>query len=53
MNNHIHLLITPEHQSSVGRMLQMVNRHFGPYMRYQYGSSGSIWGALQGEFGAK
>jgi len=43
MNNHIHLLATPKDQHSIGRMLQMVNRHFGPYLRYQYGSSGSIW----------
>ncbi len=43
MNNHVHLLVTPEDQDSIGRMLQKVSRHFGPYLHHSYGTSGSIW----------
>lgn len=43
MTNHIHLLVTPEDQYSIGRMLQKVSRHFGPYLHHTYGTSGSIW----------
>ena len=43
MNNHVHFLVTPSDQTSIGRMIQQVNRHFGPYMRYEYGSTGSLW----------
>ena len=43
MTNHVHILTTPDSKDSVGAMLQMLSRHFGPYLNYQYGTSGSIW----------
>ncbi len=43
MTNHVHFLVTPDTEHSIAAMLQMVGRHFGPYLRRHYGGSGSIW----------
>ncbi len=43
MDNHIHILATPEAKDSVGLMMQYVGRRYVPYINLAYDSSGSLW----------
>ena len=43
MTNHVHILITPQNNNGISRMMQYVGRHYVPYINFQYGSSGTLW----------
>jgi putative transposase len=43
MTNHVHLLMTPERQDSVGRLFQGVGRHYVRYINTTYQRHGSLW----------
>jgi putative transposase len=43
MENHIHLLATPQDKQSISRMMQYIGRYYVPYINYTYGTSGTIW----------
>jgi len=43
MTNHVHLLITPEHQDSLGRLFQYVGRYYVTYVNNTYGRTGTLW----------
>lgn len=49
MNNHVHLLVTPQDKQGISRMMQYVGRYYVPYVNDTYGASGTIW---QGRFKA-
>jgi putative transposase len=43
MTNHVHLLVTPEAEDAVGRLIQYLGRHYVLYVNHQYGRSGTLW----------
>lgn len=43
MNNHIHLLATPEHKKSLPKTMQSIGRCYAQYFNRMYHRSGSIW----------
>ncbi len=43
MTNHVHLLLTPERESAIGRLLQYLGRHYVLYINHRYGRSGTLW----------
>lgn len=43
MTNHVHLLVTPEQQDSIGKTLQSVGRRYVQYFNYTYGRTGTLW----------
>lgn len=43
MTNHVHLLITPHEENSVGRALQMLGRYYVQYFNYSYQRTGTLW----------
>jgi REP-associated tyrosine transposase len=43
MANHVHILATPSTKDGVTRMMQLVGRHYVPYINRTYGTSGSLW----------
>ncbi len=43
MTNHIHLLVTPEGDQSVSRLMQYVGRRYVPYVNHAYGRRGTLW----------
>ena len=43
MSNHVHLLITPEHEDSVPRIMQHVGRRYVLYINRKYSRSGTLW----------
>lgn len=43
MTNHVHLLVTPNHQNTVSLLFQNVGRHYVPYINKTYGKRGSLW----------
>ncbi|WP_019677471.1 transposase [Arsukibacterium perlucidum] len=43
MTNHVHLLVTPENEHSVSRMMQAQGRKYVQYFNYTYGRSGTLW----------
>ncbi len=43
MTNHVHLLVTPEDGSSIGRLFQAIGRHYVPYINAKYGRRGGLW----------
>jgi len=43
MTNHVHLLITPEHQDSLSRLFQYVGRYYVTYVNNTYGRTGTLW----------
>jgi putative transposase len=43
MTNHVHLLLTPEHADSVGRLFQSIGRHYVRYVNETYQRRGSLW----------
>jgi putative transposase len=43
MTNHVHLLMTPAHADSVGRLFQNLGRHYVRYFNALYQRSGSLW----------
>ena len=43
MTNHVHLLLTPEGDHGVSRLMQTLGRHYVRYFNYTYKRSGTLW----------
>ena len=43
MTNHVHLLITPNTEEGIGKVMQMVGRYYVQYFNYTYGRTGTLW----------
>ena len=43
MTNHIHLLLTPQAEDSLARLMQYLGRHYVPYINRRHGRSGTLW----------
>jgi putative transposase len=43
MTNHVHLLLTPEHATSVPRLIISVGRRYVQYINHTYGRTGTLW----------
>lgn len=43
MTNHVHLLITPHHEQSLGKTMQMLGRYYVQYYNYCYRRTGTLF----------
>jgi putative transposase len=43
MTNHTHLLVTPEDETAISRMMQYVGRQYVPYINNKYERTGTLW----------
>ena len=43
MTNHVHLLVTPENEQSIGKTLQSLGRRYVQYFNYSYDRTGTLW----------
>jgi putative transposase len=43
MTNHVHLLVTPETEDGLSRMMQTLGRHYVRYFNYTYKRTGTLW----------
>ncbi len=43
MTNHVHLLITPQEESSLGKAIQMLGRYYVQFYNYCYQRTGTLW----------
>jgi putative transposase len=43
MPNHVHLLITPQNQDSLGKTMQSLSRRYAQYFNQKHHRSGTIW----------
>ncbi|MGI1678782.1 MAG: transposase [Cellvibrionaceae bacterium] len=43
MANHVHLLITPRTEKSIGKAMQMIGRYYVQYFNQSYDRSGTLW----------
>jgi len=43
MTNHVHLLVTPQQQHNIGKMMQTVGRYYVQYFNYCYHRTGTLW----------
>jgi len=43
MTNHVHLLVTPHHESGISKMMQMLGRYYVQYFNYCYRRTGTLW----------
>ncbi|GAB1256341.1 transposase [Aurantivibrio plasticivorans] len=43
MRNHVHLLITPKQEQSIGKAMQMIGRYYVQYFNQTYDRSGTLW----------
>lgn len=43
MTNHVHLLLTPETDYGIGKVIQMLGRYYVQYFNYIYGRTGTLW----------
>jgi putative transposase len=43
MTNHVHLLLTPEREDSIGKTLQSVGRRYVQYFNYTKKRTGTLW----------
>lgn len=43
MTNHVHLLITPLHEQSLSKALQMLGRYYVQYYNHCYQRTGTLW----------
>lgn len=43
MTNHVHLLVTPEREHSVSRMMQQIGRHYVQYFNRRYSRTGTLF----------
>lgn len=43
MTNHVHLLLTPESESSISQTLQSLGRRYVRYINGVYGRAGTLW----------
>jgi putative transposase len=43
MTNHVHLLITPQQENAISKMMQALGRQYVRYYNYTYKRSGTLW----------
>lgn len=43
MTNHVHLLVTPESETSLSKTLQSIGRRYVQYFNYTYNRTGTLW----------
>ncbi len=43
MTNHVHLLITPQAASGIGKVMQSIGRRYVQYINHQYQRTGTLW----------
>jgi len=43
MTNHVHLLITPHKEHSIGKMMQSIGRYYVQYFNHSYHRTGTLW----------
>lgn len=43
MTNHVHLLLTPKYENSIGKTIQSVGRYYVQYFNYHYNRTGTLW----------
>ena len=43
MTNHVHLLVTPQQENSVSKMMQSLGRRYVQYFNYTYRRTGTLW----------
>ena len=43
MTNHVHLLLTPKYENSIGKVIQSVGRYYVQYFNYHYSRTGTLW----------
>jgi putative transposase len=43
MTNHVHLLITPQEEDGIGKVMQMLGRYYVQYYNYTYQRTGTLW----------
>jgi len=43
MTNHVHILVSPDSEESISKMIQMVGRYYVQYFNYIYGRTGTLW----------
>jgi putative transposase len=43
MTNHVHLLMTPQREDGISKVMQSLGRKYVQYFNYQYRRSGTLW----------
>jgi len=43
MTNHVHLLMTPDHEAGIGRVMQSLGRRYVQYFNCRYRRTGTLW----------
>jgi putative transposase len=43
MTNHVHLLVTPQAEAGIGKMMQSVGRRYVQYFNHTYQRTGTLW----------
>ena len=43
MTNHVHLLMTPDNENSISKVMQSLGRYYVQYFNHQYKRSGTLW----------
>lgn len=43
MTNHVHLLLTPLHENSIAKVMQMLGRYYVQHFNFRYQRSGTLW----------
>lgn len=43
MTNHVHLLVTPQTETSIGKTLQSIGRYYVQYFNHCYKRTGTLW----------
>ena len=43
MTNHVHLLVTPHQENSIGKMMQTLGRYYVQYFNDRYQRTGTLW----------
>lgn len=43
MSNHVHLLVTPQKEEGLSKLMQMLGRYYVQYYNYTYQRTGTLW----------
>lgn len=43
MTNHVHFLVTPDSETGIGKMMQILGRYYVQYFNYCYQRTGTLW----------
>jgi len=43
MTNHVHMLITPQEEDGIGKVMQMLGRYYVQYFNFTYQRTGTLW----------